>query len=343
MMRKIIKKVLLLVIGMCLLALPACITVEMNGTESASNPTAVVLNGDGQVQSANATQEPTADGRVLPTDPEYIEGEVEDTDSSKFASEKRVVSGDSYRSNFFERPFTSETMEYLPAIDIQYGYISSDDNFFIYTIVLASVDYTTNTLVGSYGVEMDIDADGRGEYSIWVKDPVSTTWTSENVRIFKDTNGDVGGKDKYTSDAPSSGDGYDQELPNTNAEAAFARVVPDYPTIVQIAVHRALVENPTEFLWGVWADNGLQNPGQFDYDDHYTYKDAGSPISGNQYYPLAAVHSCDNTCRRSYGFYPGYRIPNMCWSGGPVLTPTPGLTIIKFPGFEPRYKSPIVK
>ena len=227
MMRKIIKKVLLLVIGICLFALPACITVEMNGTESASNPTAVVLNGDGQVQSANATQEPTADGRVLPTDPEYIEGEVEDTDSSKFASEKRVVSGDSYRSNFFERPFTSETMEYLPAIDIQYGYISSDDNFFIYTIVLASVDYTTNTLVGSYGVEMDIDADGRGEYSIWVKDPVSTTWTSENVRIFKDTNGDVGGKDKYTSDAPSSGDGYDQELPNTNAEAAFARVVPD--------------------------------------------------------------------------------------------------------------------
>ncbi len=340
-MRKMIKNVLLLNIMICLLALSACVTIEMNGSGSDSKPTAVVLNGEDQ--TADATQESTVDGRVLPTDPQYIEGEVEDTNSSKFASEKRVVSGDSYLSNFFERPFTRESMEYLPNVDIQYGYISSDDNFFIYTIVLAGVDPTTNALVGSYGVEMDIDADGRGDYSVWVKDPVSTTWTSENVRIFKDSNGDVGGKDKYISDAPSSGNGYDQELPNTNAETAFARVVPDYPAIVQIAVHRALVENPVEFLWGVWADNGLQNPGQFDYDDHYTYKDAGSPISGNQYYPLDAVHSCDNTCRRSYGFYPGYRIPNMCWSGGPVLTPTPGFYILKYPIFEFYYMPPVVK
>jgi hypothetical protein len=326
MMRKLIKKILCLVIGISLLVLPACITIEMSGSESPSDPTAIVIAADEQARSADATAQPTLDSRVLPTDPQYIEGEVEDTNSSKFASEKRVVSGDSYLSNFFERPFTRESMEYLPNIDIQYGYISSDDNFFIYTIVLAGVDTETNTLVGSYGVEMDIDADGRGDYSVWVKDPVSTTWTAENVRIFKDTNGDVGGKDKYISDAPSQGNGYDLEIPNTNAEVSFARVVPDNPAIVQIAVHRVIVENPMEFLWGVWADNGLQNPGQFDYDDHYTYKEAGSPISGNKYYPLDAVHSCDNTCRQPYGFYPDYRIPNMCWSGGPVLPPTPAST-----------------
>ena len=340
--RTFIKYAFLLILAASLFAFSACVTVEMNGSNAQNGePTAVVLNG--QPQSAEATQQPTQDDRVLPTDPEYVEGEVEDTDSSKFATERRVVSGDSYKANFFERPFTSQTMDYLPAVDILYGYISSDDNFFIYTIILAGVDYTTNTLLGSYGVEMDIDADGRGDYSIWAKDPVSTTWTSENVRIFKDTNNDVGGKDKYTSDAPSTGNGYDQELPNTNAEAAFARVMPEYPTVVQIAVHRALVENPTEFLWGVWADNGLQDPGQFDYDDHYTYKDAGSPISGNQYYPLKAVYACDNTCRRTYGFYPDYRIPNMCWSGGPVLTPTPGFGIIFFPRFIPTPKPPIIK
>ena len=328
MKRKILKKIFSICIGLFLLTFSACITIEMSGS---SEPTEVQLNNG---ETVSSTLTPTLDSRVLPSEPKYIEGEIEDANSSKSASDKRVLSGDSYLANFYERPFTSQVMEYQPNIDIQYGYISSDENFYIFTIVLTGVDPTTGTLVGSYGVEMDIDADGRGEYSIWVKDPVSTSWTAENVQIFKDNNGDVGGKDKNTSDAPSSGDGYELEIPNTNAEAAFARILPDYPAIVQIAVHRALVENPVEFLWGVWADAGLQNPGLIDYDDHFTYKDAGSPISGNQYYPLKAVYSCDNTCRRPYGFYPDYRISNMCWSGGPVLTPTPGFTIFYFPRFD---------
>ena len=328
--KKILSVCVWLITFSSMAALPACITIEMNGSDEQMEPTAIVLSVQEQV--TDETPEPTQDTRILPSDPEYIEGEVEDVNSSKFASEKRVVAGDSYLSNFFERPFTAETMEYLPDIDIQYGYISSDENFFIYTIVLAGVNMQTNTLVGNYGVEMDIDADGRGDYSFWIQNPTSTEWTAENVRIFNDTNSDVGGTDKYTSDT-SHGNGYDLELANTNAEAAFARVLPDYPAIVQIAVHRRLVEEPEEFLWGVWADNGLQNPGLFDYDDHYTYEQAGSPISGNVNYPLAQVHSCDNTCRRPYGFYPGYRIPNMCWSGGPDLTPTPGPRMFEFPLF----------
>jgi hypothetical protein len=57
----------------------------------------------------------------------------------------------------------------------------------------------------------------------------------------------------------------------------------------------------------------------FDYDDHFTYEDAGTPIIANQYYPLKKVPAIDNTCRRTYGFAVSYRIPNMCWSGGPVI------------------------
>lgn len=318
--------IFLLFISMAML--PACVTIDMGDSGVKKEPTVVILANDAQTMD---TPQPTLDTRVLPSDPEYIEGEVEDVNSSRSAGDKRVLSGDSYLANFFERPFTADEMRYLPEVDIQYGYISSDDNYYIFTIVLSGVNRDSKTLVGNYGVELDIDVDGRGDYSIWVKDPVVSAWTSENVRVFRDSNNDIGGKDAYTSDAPSQGDGYDQELPNTNVEAAFARIVPDYPAIVQIAVHKKMVDYPLEFLWGVWADAGLQDPRQFDYDDRYTYRQAGSPIYGNKYYPLATVHSCDNTCRRPYGFYPTYRIPNMCWSGGPALTPTPGTRDFELP------------
>jgi len=326
------RSLFLLLLCISLNVLAGCVTVEMSDASLLSEPTVIVLNQQPTSTSMEATAQPTASVNqvIPPTSVGSFEEEVEDTNSSKFASERRVVSGDSYLSNFYERPFTSQTMDYLPAVDIQYGYISTDNNYFIYTIVLAGVDTNTHTLLGSYGVEMDIDADGRGDYSIWVKDPVSTSWTSENVRIFKDTNNDVGGKDKYTSDAPSFGDGYDLEIPNTSEKAVFARILPDNSSAVQIAVSQGMVENPSEFLWGLWADNGIQDPRQFDYDDHYTYKDAGSPIVGNRYYPLRVVHSCDNTCRRPYGFSPDHRIPNMCWSGGAVL-PTSTASILPTP------------
>jgi len=260
---------------------------------------------------------------TLPRGPFSIEGSIEDANSSKHASEKRVLSGDSYKANFFERPFVANSMDYLPDVDILNGYISTDSQFLYFIIELAGTNQETGSMAASYGVELDTDKDGRGDYSIWTLNPVGTNWANNNVTLLRDGNHTVGGKDPYIADGTIYlGDGYETILPNTGPEQAWARISPTSTATVQIAIPRNVIGNPSEFLWGVWADNGPKNPNLFDYDDHFTYKDAGSPISGNQYYPLKQVAAIDNTCRRPYGFWPGYRIPNMCWSGA-VTTATP--------------------
>jgi hypothetical protein len=289
-------------------------------------PTAIDASAGQKIQQPMQQQAApvinTNPNATIPGGPFSIEGQVEDADSSKHASEKRVLSGDSYKANFFERPFTATSMNYLPDVDIRNGYISTDGEYLYFIIELAGSN-PNGGLQASYGVELDTDKDGRGNYSVWALNPVGTTWSTNAVTILKDNNRTVGGKDAYIADSSIYlGDGYETIIPNNGAKQAWVRISPTTASTVQIAVPRIIIGSPKEFLWGVWADNGPRNPNLFDYDDHYTYKDAGSPISGNQYYPLQQVAAIDNTCRRPYGFGPGYRIPNMCWSGA-VTSATP--------------------
>ena len=53
-----------------------------------------------------------------PPDPERI---LEDADSSLRATENRVLSGDAFLNNLFERPFTAREMVYQPELDIYTG------------------------------------------------------------------------------------------------------------------------------------------------------------------------------------------------------------------------------
>jgi hypothetical protein len=304
--------------------LSACqVTISTGSSpKTISMPTAIDASAGQQAAPViNSSPNSTAPGG-----PFSIEGSVEDADSSKHASEKRVLSGDSYRANFFERPFTATSMNYLPDVDILNGFISTDSEYLYFIIELAGSN-PNGGLQASYGMELDTDKDGRGNYSIWALNPVGTNWSTNAVTILYDSNHTVGGKDANIADSSIYlGDGYETTIPNNGVKQAWVRISPTSASTVQIAVPRSIIGNPAEFLWGVWADNGLKNPNLFDYDDHYTYKDAGSPISGNQYYPLKLVPAIDNTCRRPYGFSPGYRISNMCWSGVPAPTgegPTP--------------------
>ncbi|MDK2981631.1 MAG: hypothetical protein PWQ55_1978 [Chloroflexota bacterium] len=297
----------------------AC-TITINGGQdepTAGAPTVIIVPTASAESMAPpepvAEVTPTRD-QLMPGEPSGSQGQIEDADSSRSASDKRVLSGDSYLSNFYERPFTEDEMLYLPDVDIIEASFTSDADFFYVNIDLQGLNQETNDLIASYGVELDVDTDGRGDYSVWALNPSGTTWTTQDVSVLRDSNNDVGGPDAYISDAPWQGNGYDETVDNTGREAAWVRVSPYDDTIVQIAVNRNLVGDPEELLWGVWADNGPQSPQQFDYDDTYTYRQAGSPISGNQYYPLASVHSVDNTCRRPWNFSPGRRIANMCWS-----------------------------
>ena len=242
---------------------------------------------------------------------------VEDPDSSIVWWEKRVIYGDNFYENQLERPFTSKEMVYQPDIDIIRTSIANDDKFYYFTITMRDVDKTSKTLSGNYGIEFDRTKTGRGDFLVWVHD-LKDQWSSENIKVFVDLDKDIGGPNPSLANAGFKGNGYESEVKIEEEKVAYARVMPGTPWAMQIAVSRLLLDNATEFLWNAWADKGLNDPGKFDYNDHFTFREAGSPIKTIEVYPLAALYSVDNTCRKPFGFSPKGYIPGTCLASAGV-------------------------
>lgn len=100
-------------------------------------------------------------------------------------------------------------MEYRAYLDITRAEISSSGAWFYVTINLegtAPADASPH-----YGVEIDSDKDGRGDWLIYAASPHSSDWTAVGVRARRDSNNDVGGERPLRSEnPPASGDGYDE-------------------------------------------------------------------------------------------------------------------------------------
>lgn len=297
--------------------------VAFSGKESTN------LRTNNVIPSVNIAQE-TA-GPILVTEnaptPLFT---IEDPDGGIVWSEKRVINGDNFNKNLFERPFTSKEMIYQPDIDILKASIVSDDKFFYFTLVMKSLDETTNSLTGTYGIEFDRTKTGRGDLLVWVRG-LNDAWSSENIKVFIDADKDIGGPNPNLADAGFNGDGYDSEIKLDDGKMAYAQILPGTPSALQIAVSRTLLNNVTEFLWSGWADKGVNDPGKFDYNDHFSPKEAGSPIKGDEAYPLAGLYSIDNTCRQPFGFTPKEYIPGTCLSSGEAESKTCGNNSFCYP------------
>jgi hypothetical protein len=242
---------------------------------------------------------------------------LEDANSSLKASEKRAVSGDNFSDGLYERPFTSQSMIYQPDLDILNASMSKDDKFFYFVIKLAGVIEKPQPLSGQYGIEFDLNKDGRGDLLVLAQKPVKE-WSTAGVQIFTDPDGDVGGKIPMTTEAGFKGDGYEKKMDASNSGAAvFARLSPSDPASVEIAVSADQLGGVKEYLWNAWADGGIQDPSKFDYNDTFGPSQAGSPIKTAADYPLKALFSLDNTCRVVYGFTSNINIPGMCTSVQP--------------------------
>jgi hypothetical protein len=213
-------------------------------------------------------------------------------------------------------------MIYQPDLDIYTVNFAHDEDFFYFTITLYELNPDDWGLTGMYGIEFDRTKTGRGDLIVWVENP-QDDWSVENVTVYTDINADVGGPQPIIADAGFDGDGYDTLMEPEGDKAAFARLDPDDPISVQIAVSRNLLEDPAEFLWGAWADNGLKNVAMFDYNDTMGPSEAGSPINTDADYPLNELYNLDNTCRLPYGFEQmGVFIPGMCITQAPAPEPT---------------------
>lgn len=294
----------------------------------------------------NATQEPTTETTVLaeteqPTvlpeqatatavvhnvTPGEISGTSKfffDTDSSTSAANKTATGGDDYLSNKYERPFSETDMVYLPDLDILKAEIAQDENFYYITITVKGLNPTSKSLTGTYGAELDYDLDGRGDFLFYCDLPNYTDWKIDTVHAFEDRNNDVGGSRPTYPESGLAGNGYETLIFSTSLlddpDGMWCRQRPGSEAKVDLAIHKPLIGSPVTFAWGVWADLGVKQPGRFAYNDYFTFEEAGSPISGNSFYPLKALHSLDNTCREAFGFDPTIEIPGMCF----VLQPTP--------------------
>jgi hypothetical protein len=257
--------------------------------------------------------------------------EITDRDSSAYAPEHRTNGGENFNGNLYERPFNANSMDiYFPDLDITQARLFRDSQWVFVSLNLVGQN-PSGGLLGNYGVELDLNVDGRGEVLVMAARP-GASWSTDGVRAWQDDNHDVGAAQPIQTDGPVNGDGYEtlvfDQGNGTDPDLAWARISPTDPTIVQIAFKQALINDDDSFTWGAWSMNdGMLNPAWFDYNDHFTATDAGSPlIESTQYYPLKALAEVDNTCRWVVGFTPTGSEPGIC----PV--PVPPTTVPNNPG-----------
>lgn len=250
---------------------------------------------------------------IAPSSPSSTGVYVYDVVSEDTAPEGRAPYGDSYNINRLERPFTRE-MVYMPYLDIVTFAVAKDSTWWYVTVRMVG-QQTASQSPFHYGVELDLDHDGFGDYLITAETPITPDWDTSGVHIFADNNHDTSGISAETSDAPLNTDGYETQIFNgglgdADPDLAWVRTVGgDRPTI-QFAFKRSW--SGSQFMLGVVVDAGPQDPGKMDYVDHFTLQEAGSPVRDNSNYPLKALAAVDNCCREAYGFQPTGYEPQLC-------------------------------
>lgn len=281
------------------------------GGNTSSEPTAAVP----QAENPSNSSAPTG---VAPIRlPEERANQASDPDSSPYAEKKLVSAGEKFVRGVYERPFNAEVMDtYFPYIDIIDTQGFKDESWGYATITLSGTD-ANGRLPGRYGIELDLNKDGRGEWLILASNPTSTDWTTQGVQVWNDANGDVGGGLPASADENSPGDGYESLVfdqgKGDKIDNAWVQLSAVDTKTITIAFKLSEIGNPDSFTMSVWAgtENSL-NPALFDFNDHLTHMEAGSPLPDLFVYPLKQLAEIDNTCRMAIGFFPTGNEPGLC-------------------------------
>jgi len=292
----------------------------------------------GEQDAPTATPEPpTATPEPLPTatiahstrpgEPGQANSWVIDT-STKSLAASRSTGADLFNINLLERPFTSEVMDYQGHVDLVRVNLDVTSPWVYTTFILEDTPPVGSAAV--YALEIDLESDGRGDWLMLGKVPDGTEWTTAGAQAWQDANGDVGGFSPMNAEEPNaSWDGYEtlvfEDYYGTDPDAVWIRRDPGNAKQVQLAFKYSLIGNDGAFAYSGWADEGLSDPGAFDYNDAMTHDQAGSPYSGSSKYPIKELASVDTTCRWTYGYTPTTNFPGVCpLPATPTPTPLPG-------------------
>ncbi len=231
------------------------------------------------------------------------------------------MGGDVYASNLYERPFREQSQDtFFPDLDLRYARLMRQGDWYFAGLRIHGLNPGESRPTGYYGIEIDVDVDGRGEFLVWVSGPLTQQWVPQGVTVYQDVRVDVEGPWACRSDAPFRGDGYDHVVYRADPKTALAWVRwtwveqqgKRYPE-VQIAFHRSTIGSPQDrFLWQAWADGVVRQPEAMAYHDRYTRPEAGVPYPGDVDFPVKSLARMDNTCRAAFGFEPTGTEPCLC-------------------------------
>ena len=296
-------------------------------TATPPRPTETLFSGE-----LNLPEIPTATGTPVITHIDYPINSVDlgaivyDVESSGTAPEKRAPYGDLYDIYRMERPFT-QNMEYIPDMDIATYNVRMTEDWVYVSIELIGKE-PNNEIGIHYGVELDLNGDGFGEYIIWSNPPYAPEWSTDGVQVFADKNHDTGGLSAELSDAPIDGNGYETKIFDSGTgddpDLAWVRAYAGRQASIQFAFKKSMAGS--SFLLGVLSDAGLRDVSQMFYNDRFTEAEAGSPEKSEKYYPLKALYAFDNACREAFNFkVTGYE-PQLCPRDEPTPRPRSGST-----------------
>jgi hypothetical protein len=288
-------------------------------------------------ENGETSARPPVAHSVTPPEPIGLAKWITDKSDISVASQHRANGGENFDKNLFERPFTSGVMDYLPDLDINEAYFSRTGDW-VFVELIMSGQNPAGGMRGVYGIEVDSNMNGRGDFIIYCSTPTSSEWTSTGVKAYEDTNQDVGGMAVLTSDT-HPGNGYDtlifDEGYTGDPDAAWCRLSPTNSSGVQLAFKYTLIRNNDKYMWGGWTGlPEMVDPTWFDYNDHFTHAIAGSPLTElTNYYPLKEFYGWDNTCRWVVGILePKGTEPGLCPYTPIVPAPTVEPTLTKIPG-----------
>lgn len=307
--------------------IPVVLEPSLAPTLVPPQPTETLFSGE-----SNLPAIPTATGTPVITHIDLPVNAVDsglivfDVESSGTGPEKRAPYGDSYDIYRMERPFTQD-MDYIPDMDIATYNVRLTEDWIYVSIELIGKE-PNNEIGIHYGVELDLNGDGFGEYIIWSNPPYPPEWTTQGVQVFQDTNHDTGGLSAALSDAPVEGDGYDTLIFDSgigdDPDLAWVRAYAGRQASIQFAFKESMAGS--SFLLGVLSDAGLRDVGGMFYNDRFTEVEAGSPEKSEKYYPLKALYAFDNACREAFNFKVyGYE-PQLCPRDEPTPRPRQGST-----------------
>ncbi len=286
------------------------------------------------------TLEPTPKPHVMiPVTGSGKEQTIHDQVNKAYASQKRAYGGDEYRNGRFERPFT-KNMEYLGYLDIVKVTMTRDDPVFIFVkIQVADPIVPAAEGLAYFGIELDLNLDGRSTYMIRGARPFTEEWSVNGVDVWESTSSlqplaESGAGIPVTGTA-----GFDVsrlvEGRGNDIDLAWIRLSPGTMDTVEIAFKNQLVGGfQGKFVWRPFTDGVPFHPSFYDLQYTYTLEQAGSPIAGEKDYPLKEVYAVDNTCRVASGYEATGREPGLCPLPPPPSKPEPEPDIPQEPTVE---------